>query len=63
MQVPECEKEGLQGNVAPCCQVCNAAKSDKTLAEFNEWASTLKINFTIDQLNELEKQYEDCSNQ
>lgn len=27
-----------EGNVVPCCRICNYAKSNKTIKEFEEWA-------------------------
>lgn len=34
----------VQGNVAPCCQMCNTAKTNRTVEEFTEWAFRLSAN-------------------
>lgn len=44
------KKGYIRGNVTPCCKVCNRAKSDMTIYDFQSWLAQL-----VDHVNNLPK--------
>jgi hypothetical protein len=40
----------VEGNVVSCCKICNSAKGDLTLAEFENWINKM-IKFKTNENN------------